>query len=74
MSLAQNKGSASGIGYEEGGVKRQKKPQKTKKQEGNFTGSLVVKIPCSQCKGDLFASLLWELDPTHHNGDSTCRN
>ena len=30
MSLVQNKGSAGGIGYEEGGVKRQKNP-KTKK-------------------------------------------
>ena len=35
MSLVQNKGSASGIGYEEGGVKRQKNP-KTKKPRGEL--------------------------------------
>ena len=54
--------------------KKKTKPQKTKNQEGNFTGSLVVKIPHSQCKGDQVASLLWEIDPTHHNGVSIYRN
>ena len=40
-----------------------KRRKKTNKQEGNFPGSLVVKIPRSQCKGDRVASLLWELIP-----------